>query len=131
MSISLYFNEIKAIADKYTETDFVLGSVLHFDIRPGNQGYLKGEITFADKSVLFVKEFLDYYKKINKVMYCYHYQNNINELIFRYDNAQHKPPLKTIDHKHLPNNIVIEATEPDFQDIIIEICTIQDFIHKV
>jgi hypothetical protein len=130
MSISLYFDEIKTIIDKYTATDFILGSILHFDIRPGNQGYLKGEITFVDQSSLFFREFLDFYKKINKVMYSYHYQNKMNQMIFRYDNAKHKPPLNSNDHKHLSDNTVIEVIEPDVQCVINEIFTIQNWIYN-
>jgi hypothetical protein len=131
MSISLYFNEIKAITEKYSVTDFVVGSILHFDVRPGNQGYLKGDITFSDQSSLIFKEFLDYNKKINKVMYSYHYQNKVNALIFRYDNARHKPPLNSNGHKHLFDNTVIAAIEPDLQSVIDEIFSIQGWLYNL
>ncbi|MEN8123128.1 MAG: DUF6516 family protein [Bacteroidota bacterium] len=45
----------------------------------------------------------------------------INELIFRYDNAEYHPELSTFpNHKHIPAAIV-EATEPELPDILIEI----------
>lgn len=33
-------------------------------------------------------------------MYTYHYQGADNRLIFRYDNARHRPPLRALEHKH-------------------------------
>ena len=128
MLIKTYFSEIKAITDKYSATDFVLSTILNFDIRPGDQGYLYGSVTYIDNSILYFKEFLDASNKgIEKVMYSYHYQDVNKQLIFRYDNALHKPPLATIGHKHLPDK-VIEACEPQFQDVMIEICILQGWV---
>jgi len=128
MLIKTYFSEIKAITDKYSATDFVLSTILNFDIRPGDQGYLYGSVTYIDNSILYFKEFLDASNKgIEKVMYSYHYQDVNKQLIFRYDNALHKPPLATIGHKHLSDK-VIEACEPQFQDVMIEICILQGWV---
>ncbi|MGA1196800.1 MAG: toxin-antitoxin system TumE family protein [Candidatus Latescibacterota bacterium] len=38
-------------------------------------------------------------------MYVYHYQNAENNLVFRYDNAAHKPALQHPHHKHVPTGI--------------------------
>ena len=40
--IQTYFTQIKRIIDQYAMTSFVLEAQLHFDMRPGDQGYLTG-----------------------------------------------------------------------------------------
>ncbi|MBI1930001.1 hypothetical protein HYR99_37835 [Candidatus Poribacteria bacterium] len=90
-------------------------------MRPGEQGYLTGSATFVDGSVLHFREFLDTVKeKVDKVMYTYHYQDASNQLIFRYDNARHKPPLRSLEHKHLPDQIV-ETVAPTLDEVLAEI----------
>ena len=56
-------------------------------------------------------------------MYTYHYQNSHDQLIFRYDNALHKPTLSSRDHKHLPDKMV-EVPVPALGDVILEIVLI-------
>ena len=53
-------------------------------------------------------------------MYAYHYQDASNNLIFRYDNAAHKPALPLADHKHTPTAIH-PTMAPTFETVIDEI----------
>ena len=115
--IQAYFDQIKAIVDEYAGTSFVLDVNVGFEVRPGGQGYLSGSITFVDGSVLYFREFLDAVKGIvDKLMYTYHYQDVGNQLIFRYDNARHRPPLRSLEHKHTPEQI-IEIPAPTLEDV--------------
>lgn len=85
-----------------------------------SKGYISGKIVFTDDSKLDFKEVKDteYHKKDK---YSYHFMNASDEIIFRYDNANHHPELKTFPHhKHLPENIM-ESNEPELIDILIEI----------
>ncbi|MBI1929265.1 hypothetical protein HYR99_34095 [Candidatus Poribacteria bacterium] len=114
--IQAYFAQIKVLIDGYAGANFVLDVKLSFESRPGEQGYLTGSMTFVDGSVLHFREFLDTIgENVDKVMYTYHYQNASNQFIFRYDNARHKPPLRSLEHKHLPNQIV-ETPAPTLKD---------------
>lgn len=45
-------------------------------------------------------EFMDVTRNEPKIMYAYHYQDVDHNLIFRYDNAAHKPVLPQPEHKH-------------------------------
>ena len=64
---------------------------MHFDMRPGDQGYLTGTLIFVDDSKLHFSEYVDQTGEVvDKLMYTYHYQDTGNQLIFRYDNALHK-----------------------------------------
>ncbi len=75
---------------------------------------------FNDDSTLSFMELKDISEK-QKIKYRYHFMNNENSLIFRYDNAEHYHEISTFPHhKHLTNNIV-ESLEPELIDIMIEI----------
>ena len=55
-------------------------------------------------------------------MYAYHYQDANARLIFRYDNAAHRPPLTAKEHKHTPANIAV-VFPPTLEQVIDEILT--------
>ena len=119
--IQAYFNQVKAIVDQYAATRFVLDANVSFEMRPGEQGYLTGSIIFADGSALYFREFLDAVRDaVDKLMYTYHYQNAGRQLIFRYDNARHRPPLSSLEHKHTPGR-VIGTPAPTLEDVLAEI----------
>lgn len=119
--IQAYFDQIKALVDRYAVTRFVLDAKASFETRPGEQGYLTGSITFEDGSVLYFREFLDSTRgTVEKLMYTYHYQDATDQLIFRYDNARHRPPLPSLEHKHTPGQ-VIEAPAPTLEEVLTEI----------
>ena len=42
-------------------------------------------------------------------MYAYHYQDANRDLISRYDNAAHRPPLPQAEHKHTPSGVEISS----------------------
>ncbi|MBU1013806.1 MAG: hypothetical protein KKG99_12440 [Bacteroidetes bacterium] len=43
------------------------------------------------------------------------------ELIFRYDNARHKPELGFDEHKHQHDGTIIHLIMPDIADVIDEV----------
>jgi hypothetical protein len=116
-----YFTRLKAILDRYAATPFVLHVKFSFETRPGGQGYLSGSVIFQDGSALHFSEFLDTTPSaIDKLMYTYH-------LVFRYDNARHRPPLASTDHKHIPGNVTIAPT-PSLDDVLAEIATLKGWL---
>lgn len=116
-----YFAQIKATVDKYAATKFVLSASVNFDTRPGEQGYLTGSITFEDGSALHFREFIDIASGTpDKLMYTYQYQRANKQLVFRYDNAKHRPLLGFVEHKHTLME-VIKASPPALDDVLAEI----------
>jgi hypothetical protein len=100
----------------------VLDATIQFETRPGNQGYLQGRVVFVDGSHLFFREYLDIIEPgVDKLMYSYHYQEEENQLIFRYDNARHKPTLPFRSHKHIFPNEIVAAIPPTLDDVLAEI----------
>jgi hypothetical protein len=49
-----------------------------------------------------------------------HNQNKDGELVFRYDNAVHRPALGFKEHKHTKEGVVVDASLPDVSDIMDE-----------
>ncbi len=126
--IQTYFTQIKRIIEQYAATSFVLEAQMHFDMRPGDQGYLTGTLIFADDSKLHFSEYLDQTgEAVDKLMYAYHYQDTGNRLICRYDNALHKPALSSVEHKHLPTQI-IAAPAPTLDEVLAEIATTKGWV---
>ncbi len=84
------------------------------------QGIITGNITFNDKSSLSFMEFIDL-DLIWKIKYKYHYMNEDNKQVFRYDNAKHYPKMKTFPHHIHTGNTVLESTEPELFDVLIKV----------
>ena len=116
--INDYFNEINKtiisflpIIKNYSKTE---------KIHSNKKGYLQGKIIFKDDSILSFMELKDIEKQ-HKNKYSYHFMDKSNNLIFRYDNAEYHPDINSFPHhKHIPDKI-IEATEPELINILIEI----------
>ena len=126
--IQTYFTQIKRIIDQYAATSFVLEAQMHFELRPGDQGYLTGTLLFVDDSKLHFSEYVDQTGEVvDKLMYTYHYQDMDNQLIFRYDNALHKPALPAVMHKHLPTQI-ITAPAPTLEAVLAKIATTRGWV---
>ena len=74
---------------------------LQIDQRSTLLGFIAGILLFDDDSELHFREFLDISLPEPKLMYAYHYQDVHQALIFRYDNAEHRPKLAQAEHKHM------------------------------
>ena len=82
----------------------------------------------TDDSKLHLNEYLDQTGAIvDKLMYTYHDQDTGNELIFRYDNALHKPALSSVTHKHLPTQI-ISAPAPALDEVLADIAATRGWV---
>jgi hypothetical protein len=77
--------------------------------------FLKDHVCFL-KNIF--KEYIDLQESIEKLFYSFHYQDHENNLIFRYDNAKHKPDLGYTNHKHIQNKI-IESEIPNIEQVIL------------
>lgn len=67
------------------------------------------EIYLKDKSKLFVK---DYLFKDNKRKYSFHWQNQFNDCLIRWDNIPHFQTIKTFPfHKHIGIDEIVEDSE--------------------
>ena len=121
MLLTEYFARIVKDIEEYSKTNLIIDSELHIDCRTEKIGIIKGTITSLDNSCLLFTEYLDVRYKIEKLTYSFHYQQKDGTLIFRYDNAQHKPRLGFAAHKHLPSGEIIQSDIPELNDVFEEI----------
>jgi hypothetical protein len=120
MLLTEYLSGLTKDIDEYARTGFVLSSEVAADTRTEKIGLIKGALVFLDESKLFFIEYLDLRYKIEKLSYSFHYQSKKGELIFRYDNARHKPELKYREHKHM-KEAVVQCGSPDLRTVLEEI----------
>lgn len=109
----------KTIGD-LTKTNLIVASDLKTEYRTDKIGIVEGKLTFVDDSEIFFTEYVDVRYKAQRLSYSYHYQQKVGRLIFRYDNARHRPALPFTDHKHLEGEVV-EAGAPQLGDVLAEI----------
>jgi len=93
---------------------------LEVDQRSVMRGQISGLLAFEDQSELHFREFVDLSQSEPKLAFAYHYQGVEGKLIFRYDNAAHRPSLLMFPHKHITIEVV-ECPVPTLTDVIDEI----------
>ena len=121
MSLRNYLELFRQALEKLENYGYTESMDIKEEIRPNKQAIVKAKITLIDRSVLHIKEYIDAKYKIEKVSYAYQYQDKNGELIFRYDNAVHRPTLRFKEHKHTMDGVITEASLPDISDIIDEV----------
>ncbi len=80
---------------------------LEVDQRSILRGLIHGLIIFEDDSELHFREFVDTSLPEPKLSFAYQCIDVHKNLIFRYDNAAHRPSLSQPSHKHNPKGIDI------------------------
>ena len=108
------------VIDEYSKTGLIISSELNIDARTEKIGLIKAATTFSDESKLFVTEYLDLRYKTDKLSYSFHYQDNNGSLIFRYDNAVHRPIQSFRNHKHTGESI-LQSGVPELRSVLEEI----------
>lgn len=116
-----YLSAIAKVIGEYSQTGLIINSKLSADSRTEKIGVIKGSISFSDNSKLVFSEYLDLRYKVEKLNYSFHYQKHDGSLIFRYDNAEHKPLVGALGHKHLTSGKVVAEEPPSLKDIFTEI----------
>lgn len=84
------------------------------------RGFIAGMLQFSDGSELHFREFVDVTLSEPRLMYAYHYQDANKVLIFRYDNAAHRPLLPQAEHKHRPTGVEVSLA-PTLAQVMDEI----------
>ena len=122
MLLNNYQANIIATIQKYVNDGWIRSFTFSVDPRSDYVGFIQGSLEFLQGSYLFFREYVDLQESIEKLSYSFHYQAPDNNLIFRYDNANHKPKLDYTDHKHIKDKI-IPSEIPDIEQVILEIIT--------
>lgn len=117
MLVKDYQAKLLGIIQNYLDSRIVITYNFSVDSRSSYIALIQGKLELKDGSHLFFKEFIDLQEYLEKLSYSFHYQDQENNIIFRYDNAKHKPDLGYSHHKHI-NNQIIPSIIPEFQAII-------------
>jgi hypothetical protein len=121
-----YLRRIQNSLNEVVAAGQALTVQLQADQRSTTQGLLSGILFFADSTELHFREYIDLSAREPRQMYAYHYQDASAQLIFRYDNAAHRPPLPAREHKHTPDNIIV-MLPPTLEQVIDEILNDQEY----
>jgi hypothetical protein len=121
MSLPDYLKAFRRAVEKISDYGFAESIDIREELRASKQAVINAKIVLADGSVLHIKEFIDAKYKVEKLSYAYQYQNKKGKLIFRYDNARHRPALGFDDHKHLTEGTIVETSTPDISDVVDEV----------
>ncbi|MFA4829653.1 MAG: DUF6516 family protein [Thermodesulfovibrionales bacterium] len=120
MLLPEYLQDAVKIIDDYSKTGFIITSEVSIDLRTEKIGVIKSTIVFADDSRLFATEYVDLRYKIEKLSYSFHFQDKDGNLIFRYDNAAHKPEPGFKNHKHF-KGVISQSDVPELRNVLEEI----------
>ena len=89
--------------------------------RAGKQVIVNAEVVLVDGSRLIIREYVGSKYGLEKLSYAYQYQDRDENLIFRYDNAAHKPALSSPNHRHDENGEIEIVDPPEIQALIDEV----------
>jgi len=109
MTISEYLTSFRHDLERLDTYGFAESIIFHEELRAGKQAIVKAEIVLVDGSCLIIREYIGSKYGLEKLSYA-QYQDHNENLIFRYDNAAHKPTLGYTNHKHSSGNI--EMADP-------------------
>ena len=121
MSLDSYLAKFRQALGKFE--NFGLSQFIDFqqEIRPGKQAIVNVKVILINNTFLYIKAYINARYRVEILSYSFQYQKKNGQLIFRYDNAEHRPSLPSKEHKHKSDGSVIEATIPDIYDLVDEI----------
>ena len=121
MTLNEYLAAFRQEIERLDTYGFAESIDFHEELRAGKQAIVKVEIGLMDGSVLIIREYIDAKYRIAKVSYAYQYQDRGGNLIFRYDNAAHKPALSSPAHKHISGGDIQLKAPPEISKLIEEV----------
>jgi uncharacterized protein DUF6516 len=95
-----YVQRMTDLLNQVVATGEIVLNAFQVDQRSAVRGLIAGILQFDNGSELLFREYIDLTQAEPKIMYAYHYQDTDHHLIFRYDNAAHKPALPQPEHQH-------------------------------
>jgi hypothetical protein len=125
MSVSSYFQQLLTAASRLEDYGLVKTITSNSETRPSGELFINIKVELIDNSLLFIREYVSVRQEhIEHFSYAYQYQAENESLIFRYDNAPHKPALAEKEHKHLRNGEIILCPLPNIDSNIEEILSL-------
>lgn len=120
MSISDYLASFRHDIDRLDTYGFAESIIFQEELRAGKQAVVRAEIVLVDGSCLIIREYIESKYGLEKLSYAYQYQDRDGNLVFRYDNAAHKPKLDFVNHKHSSAGIEM-VNPPEMSELVDEV----------
>ena len=117
--LSKYLDEVEAALQSLKDCHF---EKYEEEILTSQRANLRIRVRFSKGQLLELNEAVTVEdENLKHLAYRYHFQDENNQLIFRYDNTPHFPNLETFPHhKHLPKEVT-SAHKPSITETIREI----------
>ena len=101
MKIETYFKNIMNVIDS---CPVIRLQDVKYEKRGVYEGFIRGNLYFADGSMLHFREFIDVEIKPERFMYAYQFTDSSKKFVFRYDNTGHHKgyefqPIRTTNMK--------------------------------
>jgi hypothetical protein len=121
MSLREYLERLREGIELLHKYDYTESIQINEQIRPNKQAVVNAKLVLNNGSVLYIKEYIDAKHGTDRVTYAYHFNDRDGKLLFRYDNAVHKPALRFKAHKHNADGTIEYAALPDIFDLVDDI----------
>ena len=121
MKIADYFETIK---DRLLIVSFVADFKISKQVDRSKNGHFRAHVTFTDNSQLEFSEFVEQNAddEIQVVTYSYHWSDENDNIVRRWDNTPHFPKLKNFPHHiHVKEDDVISGKPIDIFGVLDEI----------
>ena len=121
MKIAEYFETIK---DHLFIVSFVADFKISKQVDRSKNGHFRARVTFTDNNQLEFSEFVEQNAddEIQVVTYSYHWSDENDSLIRRWDNTPHFPKIKNFPHHiHVKEDDVISGKPIDIFGVLDEI----------
>ena len=115
MSFQIYLEQIQIVLNDTLSSGSASLIEFQAERRSATAGFLAGVLQFEDGS-----QYVDTGQAQQRLMYAYHFQDAAKQLVFRYDNAAHRPTLSQPEHKHTSHGVQL-TTAPTLQEVLDEI----------
>jgi hypothetical protein len=117
-----YFQQIREAIDA---SPVVRLSRVAYDKRGTHEGFIRGDLDFADGSLLHIREFVDVETTIDRLVYAYQYMDAGKQFVFRYDNSGHHQKLNLLTHPHHKHDgsesHIVASAAPILADVLKEV----------
>ncbi len=109
----------ETVNDTFSQCPFIFSQNLNFIVVDFDRGYWKGNFELREKFELYLFEYIILVSETTKVQdYRYHFQDDDENLVFRFDNAPHHPSLENFpNHLHFPEKVVA-AEKPSLEEVL-------------
>jgi len=121
VSISEYLASMRQGIEILDDYGFAESIIYQEELRAGKQAIVNIEVVLVDGSRLIIREYIGSKYGLERLSYAYQYQDSGGNVIFRYDNAAHKPTLNSPNHRHAQKGEIEIVDLPDIKALIDEV----------